>query len=177
MESTYPRTPKKLPKYITKTKVDEILNKVRETSTKDYLILLTLFRTGMRSSELVHLKKRDISQGEITIRQGKGNKDRIIPIDEGLYDLLMLHSNTLNLEDRLFPVTTARIRQICSKYKSDENLHPHSLRHSYAIFCLKSGMNIRALQKILGHSTLSTTAVYLDLIGQDLKDEHKKILW
>jgi len=173
----YERKPKTLPKYLTKTKVDEILNKARERSTKDYLILVTMFRTGMRCSDLVNIIKRDVHVDEITVRLGKGKKDRVIPIDKGLYDLLMLHSASLNLEDKLFPVTESRIRQICNKYKGHEGLHPHMLRHSYAVHCIKSGMNVRVLQKILGHNELSTTAVYLDLVADDLKEEHKKIMW
>jgi integrase/recombinase XerD len=69
------------------------------------------------------------------------------------------------------------IRNIVHKYQGDEDVHPHPLRHSFAVYCLKQGVNIRALQKILGHSNLDTTAIYLDLIADDLKTEMKKIQW
>jgi len=69
------------------------------------------------------------------------------------------------------------IRNIVHKYQGEEDVHPHTLRHSFAVHCLKSGMNIRSLQKILGHSDLNTTAEYLDLIAQDVKDDYKRIQW
>ncbi len=163
------RTPKKLPKYITKTKVDVILEKARSDNTRNYLILVTLWRTGMRVSELVNITKRDVGSDQITIRQGKGHKDRIVPADSGIIDLLTLHSASMNLDDLLFPLSEVTVRNICHKYQDDEYLHPHTLRHSFAVHCLKSGMNIRVLQKILGHTNLSTTAIYLDLIGEDIK--------
>ena len=154
-----------------------ILEKVRADNTRNYLILVTLWRTGMRVSELTNITKRDVGSDQITIRQGKGHKDRIVPADSGLIDLLTLHSASINLDDLLFPLSDVAVRNICHKYQGDENLHPHTLRHSFAIHCLKSGMNVRLLQKILGHTNLSTTAIYLDLIGEDIKDGYKKIQW
>jgi site-specific recombinase XerD len=177
MPNRYPTKAKTLPKYLAKPIVDSILSKAREKSTWDYLVLTTLWRTGMRESDLVKVVKRDLKPGEITVRQGKGNKDRLIPIDGGLFDLLTLHSASMGLDERLFPISEARVRQICYKYRGEEGLHPHMLRHSYAVHCLKSGVNIRTLQKMLGHKDLNTTAVYLDLIADDLKEEHRKVSW
>lgn len=54
---------------------------------------------------------------------------------------------------------------------------PHTFRHSFAVHCLKQGMNLRSLQKILGHNDLATTAVYLDLIAKDIKEDYQKIQW
>jgi len=169
------QTPKKLYKYIAKTKVDAILEKARSDNTRNYLILVTLWRTGMRVSELTNLTKRDIHNDEIVIRQGKGHRDRNVPADQSLIDLLTLHAASMNLDDRLFPLSEVAVRNICHKYQGDENLHPHTFRHSFAVHCLKSGVNIRVLQKILGHTNLSTTAIYLDLIGEDVKTEYRKV--
>ena len=170
------RKPIKLIKYLGKTKIDEMLNKARDDNRRNYLILLTLWRTGIRNSELVKLEKRDIKSKEerIIVRQGKGYKDRWIPLDETLSDLLGYHSADLTLNDRLFPLTTAQIRNIVHKYE-EEVTKPHTFRHSFAVHCLKSGMNIRSLQKILGHKDLATTAEYLDLIGKDVMADFKKV--
>lgn len=172
-----PPKPKRLVKYLTQPQVNAILDRARNVNKRDYLIMLTLWKTGMRCDELTSLTKRDIKQDEIIIRQGKGNKDRMIPLDASLGDLLNYHSASMNLEDRLFPLTNAQIRNIVHKYQEKENVHPHTFRHSFAVHCLKSGMNIRSLQKILGHSDLNTTAEYLDLIAQDVKDDYKRIQW
>ncbi len=169
--------PKKLMKYLDKTKVDEMLERARADNKRNYLIILILWRTGIRNSELINLKKKDIKPDQITIRQGKGNRDRIVPIDASLYDLLNFYTSNKTLEDKLFPLSDMSIRNIVHKYEGDIDTHPHSLRHSFAVHCLKSGMNIRSLQKILGHSDLNTTAEYLDLIGDDIKDDYKKVEW
>ena len=56
-------------------------------------------------------------------------------------------------------------------------MHPHTIRHSFAVHCLKSGMNIRSVQKILGHSSLNTTQVYLDVVGADVQEDFEKVVW
>jgi len=83
----------------------------------------------------------------------------------------------MGLDDMLFPLSTAQIRNIVHWYEGEEKVKPHTFRHSFAVHCLKSGMNIRSLQKILGHSDLATTAVYLDLVGKDVLDDFKKVDW
>ena len=138
---------------------------------------MTLWRTGIRNSELINLKKRDIKTDRIIIHQGKGNKDRWIPLNNHLSDLLTYHTVDIPLDNRIFPITTAQIRNITHKYEGNEIIKPHTFRHSFAVYCLKSGMNIRSLQKILGHSDLATTAVYLDLIGKDIVEDYQKIEW
>ena len=80
-------------------------------------------------------------------------------------------------EDRIFPLSTASIRNIVIKYWGDEHMTPHTFRHSFAVHCLKQGMNIRVLQKILGHKDLATAAVYLDLIEEDVIEEFQKVEW
>jgi len=169
---------KKLPKYLEKTKIDDMLERSRNDNKRNYLILLTLWRTGIRNSELVNLKKRDIKDDELTIRQGKGHKDRIVPLANHLSDLLQYHMAKIPLNERIFPITTAQIRNIVHRYQpGGEVVKPHTFRHSFAVHCLKQGMNLRSLQKILGHTDLATTAVYLDLVAKDIKEDYLKIEW
>ncbi len=165
----------KLPNFCEKSEIDKILNKARNNNARDNLILLFLFRTGLRVSELVNLRVQDIRDDYIIIRSGKGNKDRIVPITSDLYSLISLHITGKSENSRVFNLTARRIRQICKDY--DDNLHPHKLRHSFAVYCLRSGMDLRSLQKILGHSDLSTTQVYLDITAEHAKQEYKKIRW
>ena len=167
----------KLIKSYKKTQIDEVLNRARKDNKRNYLILLTFWKTGMRCNELTHLKKKDIKEDEIIIRQGKGNKPRMIPLEPALGDLLAYHTADMNLEDIIFPLTNSQVRNICHKYQGDLDIHPHTFRHSFAIHLLLQGMNIRSLQMILGHSNLNTTAIYLYLIGKDIKDDYKKIEW
>jgi integrase/recombinase XerD len=91
--------------------------------------------------------------------------------------------------DKVFPLTERQVRNIIYKYspyhleKRDEkeikvyDVHPHTIRHSFAVHCLKNGINLRALQKILGHNSLTTTQIYLDIVGKDIKDDFNKVQW
>ena len=166
---------KKLVKYLEKQKIYEMLERARMKNKRDYLLILTLWKTGMRNSDVINFTKRDIKPDQITLRQGKGNKDRIVPIDTSLYDLLCFHSANITLNDKVFPLSDMTVRNIVHKYQGDEDVHPHTLRHSFAVQYLKSGGNIRCLQKILGHTDLNVTAAYLDLLPDDIKDDYKKI--
>jgi len=173
------RKPEKLVKYLMKSKVEEVLEHAKNDNKRNFLILNTLWKTGMRNSELCKLKKGDIKFEEkrIIIHQGKGNKDRWIPLEENLSNLLSFYCSDMAKEDKIFPLSTASIRNIAIKYRGDTEMTPHTMRHSFAVHCLKQGMNIRVLQKILGHRDLATTAEYLDLIGEDVMDEFGKVEW
>jgi len=72
----------------------------------------------------------------------------MIPVDPSLGDLLAYHMGDMALDDRLFPITSAQIRNITHKYHGEKDVHPHTFRHSFAVHCLLQGMNIRPLQKL-----------------------------
>jgi len=170
--------PKQLPKYVSKEVIEMAIDKTNHDTGKhgrrNHIILMVLWQTGMRAEETTNLHKKDIQMDTIIVRGGKGGKDPVIPIKSDLRNLLLLYSDQMKGDDILFPLSVRQIRNIVYKYS---DLHPHTFRHSFAVHCLKSGMNLRALQKILGHSGLNTTQVYLDLVGADLNDEYKKVNW
>ncbi len=176
---------RKLPKYLKEDKVRKLLNAPDRDKLRDRIILRILYRCGLRVSELTSLKIRDInfSEGMITVRGGKGDKDRIVPIDDDTLDLIQIYikdreEGVLILSQRDEPISTRQVERIVKKYakKADikKNVYPHMLRHSFAVHSLKSGMNLRSVQKILGHSSLTTTQIYLDLTGEDLKEDYEK---
>lgn len=179
MESKkFDRKPKTLPKYISKEEISSILDKAKKDRYRNYILLLCLWRTGMRVSEIVEVKKMDVADGTIIVRDSKHHKDRVIPLESELSNLLGLFSDSMRPKDRLFPLTDRQVRNIVYKYApQDLDVHPHTFRHSFAVYCLKNGMNLRTLQKILGHSSLTTTQVYLDIVGKDIKDDFGKIVW
>lgn len=176
---------KVLPKYADKSEVIEFLGQVKKDSMRNYLMLLTLWRTGIRVSELVRLKKSDLKEDQILIRMGKGKKDRLVPKEKELGDILSIYMDTKKHDDLIFPISIRQVRNIIYKYstyeiRDDERVykfHPHTFRHSFAVHCLKTGMNIRSLQKMLGHSDMSTTSVYLDLAGKDVIEDFEKVGW
>ena len=181
--------PKTLPKYISKEEISCILDKAKKDRYRNYILLLCLWRTGMRVSEIVKFRKNQIQDDSIIVRDAKGGKDRIIPLESELSNLLGLFTDRLGSRDKVFPLSDRQVRNIVYKYSSYHfekyngkevkvyEVHPHTIRHSFAVYCLKSGMNLRTLQKILGHSSLTTTQIYLDIVGKDIKDDFQKVEW
>ncbi|MFP3872697.1 MAG: site-specific tyrosine recombinase/integron integrase [Candidatus Aenigmatarchaeota archaeon] len=176
---------KKLPKYLKEDEVRKLLNAPEREKIRDRLILRILYRCGLRVSELTSLRIEDIGfeEGMITVRGGKGDKDRIVPIDDETLDLIQLYKKdaeegVLILSQRGEALSTRQVERLVKKYadKTDikKNVYPHMLRHSFAVHCLKSGMNLRSVQKMLGHSSLTTTQIYLDLTGEDVKRDYEE---
>lgn len=178
VETSNYNQPKQLPKYIGKEVILSILEFAKKDSYRNYILLLTLWKTGMRNSEVIKLCKRDITDNTIIVRNAKGNKDRVIPLESELGNLLGLFCDRLKPKDRLFSISDRQVRNVVYKYSPDGlDVHPHTIRHSFAVHCLKNGVNLRTLQKILGHSSLTTTQVYLDVVGDDIKEDFRKVNW
>ena len=169
----------KLPKYHRKTEIQQMLEKADQHNQRDYLILKILWSTGLRGSELTSLKKKDLEFNEkrIIVRNGKGGKDRVVPIPQEIRNLLKMWTNNLNKDDHVFDISSRTLRNIVYKYaeKCGFTSKPHKWRHSFAIHCLKNGLDLRTLQKILGHSSLSTTQIYLDVVAEDVQKEYEKV--
>ncbi|MFO8110426.1 MAG: tyrosine-type recombinase/integrase [Thermoplasmata archaeon] len=175
---------KKFPKYLSDNEVRKLLNAPPRKKTRDRLMLRILYRCGLRVSELTELKIEDIDFTEemLTVRGGKGNKDRIVPIDSDTLDLIEFYKagavdGYLILSERGGPISTRQVERLVKRYAKEaginKNVYPHMLRHSFAVHCLKAGMNLRSVQKMLGHSSLTTTQIYLDLTGEDIKKDYE----
>lgn len=180
MEKTHiGHMPKKLPKYLGKDAIDAVLERANRDNNKhgrrNYIMLLALWRTGMRVSDLVHLRKSDIKEDTINIRDGKGAKGRIIPLSFDFRALLLTYADSMDKDAILFPLKCRQVNNIIKKY--DPSMHAHLFRHSFSYHYVKSGGSIRALQKILGHTDLATTSIYLDLVSADLVEDYAKIKW
>jgi len=154
---------------------------------RNKLIILFLAKTGMRNKELCHLKLTDIDwqRHEITIRNSKHNKTRIIPVEHKLlygttYPSLKNYIDHWRIDSSKNYVfttekgkmTTNYLRQLIktiAKRAGMHWLHPHSFRHYAATNILRAGINIRIVQEILGHSSIKTTGGYLHIIENDLR--------
>lgn len=171
---------KDLRDYLKPEEVEKILDSA--SNPRDYLIIRLLWKTGIRVSEVINLEISwiDFDDKMITVI-GKGNKPRVVPVDR---DTLMLLQNYLKNEGiksgRCFDITRQRVFQIikstAQKVGIEKQIHPHTLRHSYAVNYLKKGGNLRNLQLNLGHSKLDTTAIYLQVTALDRKEEYDKIM-
>jgi len=147
---------------------------------KSRLIISTLYSTGLRVSELVNLKVSDLNLKEKTgwVRKGKGSKDRLFVTSESLAKELQEYlsdkgKDNIYIFSKKKPLTTRNIQKIISSVKKRANIGkkatPHTLRHSFATHLLEQGIDIRTIQAMLGHASLSTTQVYTHISSDQLK--------
>jgi len=173
------------------------------TNPRDALLVRILWRSGIRVSELIGIRTGDIDFDNRAIvikvqkmrkKDGKAiERRRIVPIDQGTLDMVKEYLEWRKQfpykGDLLFPITRQRVDQVFWKLgrragikeigdpavSKHRKLHPHHLRHSFAIHCIKRGMSIERLQKILGHSSPTTTSVYLQYSLKDLHEDYDKV--
>jgi len=174
-----PKISKKIPEVLSK---EEIRNLIASSPTeKSKLIIKLLYSTGLRVSELVNLKLKDLNlkTRESWVRSGKGSKDRFFQLPPNLMEDLNKHISTLKENGTyLFPgknktLTTRNIQKILLKAAEKAGINkrvtPHKLRHSFATHLLESGVDIRYIQALLGHSSISTTEIYTHVSPYKLK--------
>jgi site-specific recombinase XerD len=149
-------------------------------------ILMTLYSTGMRRSELCRLRPEDIDKERMVIRicQGKGGKDREVPLSPKLLDQLRTYYRSLKRKNGwLFPsqqtrrpdqpITTKAVWHACReatrRASISKPVHPHTLRHSFATHLLDSGAELPVIQVLLGHADPRDTMIYLHLSTRQLR--------
>jgi len=178
----------RMPKSLTREDVKRLLNAVPLTRKRDRLIILLLYGTGLRVSEVCNLKIKDIdfNRGVLTVKGGKGAKDRIVPLSGPLLKEIDEYLETRKdgseylfveirreKKDKISPKT---VWYLLKKYgnKANVSVTPHMLRHSFATHMLERGIDIRVIQEILGHSSLSTTQIYTKVTVEHLKKAQEK---
>ena len=186
-----PKRTKSLPKSLNEKEVHDLIESVsikeddtpfkQKSKRRDKVILTLLYSTGLRISELVKLLKRDIDFDERTIRvRGKGDKDRIVLFDENTKQLLLNYLDAdKNNTEYIFvnkngnSLTPRYVQMMIKKYADEAGIKkkvtPHVLRHSFATHLLKNGVDIRVIQQLLGHSSLSTTQIYTSVDMDTIK--------
>jgi integrase/recombinase XerD len=190
-----PRMEKRLPKHVlTQSEAETILNQPNLASAiglRDRAILETLYSTGIRRMEVIHihLYDLDLERGTLMVRQGKGKKDRMVPIGEralawiGKYrdevrsELTMPNDDgTLFLTNLGEAFTRNRMTQLVRDYVNAANIGKsgscHLFRHTMATLMLENGADIRYIQAMLGHAELSTTQIYTQVSIRQLKEIH-----
>jgi len=186
-----PKKEKRIPKFINYNSIEEIFN-VPNIDTKEgqrqRVILEILYSCGVRVSELVNIKIKDIDFNERTILIfGKGSKERIVRygdyasdilkkyINDGRIKLLSkVESDYLIVGEKKESLTTRRIQQIIDdiikKTSIKLNITPHMFRHTFATHLLDNGCELLAVQELLGHESLSSTEVYTHVSNEHLRD-------
>ena len=178
----------KLPTVLLEVEAKALLEASTKTRNpqRDRLIVELLLKTGLRLSELLNLKISDIEEDHgitfLKVNQGKGAKDRRIPIvDRHLVKELNAYTKKMSQDTFLFDISARRVqyivKDIAKKAGITKNIHPHTLRHTAATLYLKKGVNIESVRKTLGHSNLSTTQRYLQLTDFDVAEDLGKVKW
>jgi len=192
---------KDLKGYLEPEQIEQLI--VAAPNPRDKLLVRIPWRSGVRVSELIGIRVQDVDFDNRAIvikvqkmrkRDGKAiERRRVVPIDQGTLDMVKEYLEWRKQfpykGDLLFPITRQRVDQIYWKLgrragikeigdpaiSKHRKLHPHVLRHSFAIHAVKRGMRVERLQKILGHQSPTTTSVYLQWSSADLHEDYDKI--
>lgn len=186
---TVPKRPKKMPNYLSEKEATRLL----EAAGKDLrtnLIVSLLAHTGMRVGELCSLKIDDVDldEGIIGIYSGKGDRDRIVIMPDGLRELIRSYlpkryevdsmSRTLLVGRKgkeIDPSTVQRIvRNLAKDAGISKKVTPHVLRHTFATAILRNGGDIRFIQQLLGHASVATTQIYTHVDDNTLREMYQK---
>lgn len=190
-----PQIKRELPEVLSFNMIEKILSIIDITTIlgiRDRTILETLYACGLRVSELIELRFRDILFDEEVIRIfGKGSKERIVPIGSEALKWLKTYKDTARfflikdiqkndiifLNNRGNKLTRMGIWKIIDKYAKLADIkfqvHPHSLRHSFATHLIEGGADLRVVQEMLGHSSISTTQIYTHIDKNFIKEVHR----
>lgn len=189
----FPKRPQHLPDVLSVEEIDSIESAIdlsQQEGQRNKAMIETLFSCGLRVSELVGLKLSGLFLDEMFIKvEGKGSKQRLVPISEKAVHELQLYFRDRNLltippeyQDYVFvsfrrkkPLTRVMvfmiIKDLVEKAGIKKTVSPHTFRHSFATSLLEGGANLRAIQAMLGHESIATTQIYTHIDTSHLREE------
>jgi integrase/recombinase XerD len=187
-------TPKKeqhLPEVLSLEEIDKMIAQIdlsKNESHRNRAIIEMLYGSGLRVSELVNLRLSDIYLQEGYMRiTGKGSKQRLVPISAEAtkwFQYWLIDRNTLNIKQEASDIAFLNrygrqltramiftiIKQLATAAGITKNISPHTLRHSFATHLLQNGADLRVIQQLLGHESISTTEIYTHVDIHDLRE-------
>lgn len=189
------KTDRPLPVYVRQSETEAILDDPLDFSdfkqVRDRLIIMLIYETGLRCSEVQQLKDADIdtAKGELKVL-GKRNKERIIPFGRELADMIETYRQLRNDIDGSTATKELLIRNngeplyrkliynvvhtVLEQYATCQRKSPHVLRHSFATDMLNNGADLHSVQQLLGHQSLATTQVYTHITYRELKQNYQQ---
>ncbi|MGC8976513.1 MAG: site-specific tyrosine recombinase XerD [Candidatus Ratteibacteria bacterium] len=183
-----PKVERKLPDFLTYQEIEKILNlnEISRKHIRNLAILELFYSSGLRVSEVCDLKVNDLNleNGFIKVK-GKGNRERIALLNKKTIELLKKYlserkgnSDYLFLNNQGKRISRQSLWKIVKKYAKyagiNKNVKPHTLRHTFATHLLNEGLDLRVVQELLGHKSISTTEIYTHLDRKKLKELYKK---
>jgi len=178
-----PRVERSLPNVLTEEEVKQLLGSI--TDLRDLSVVQLLYASGLRVSELVNLNLNDIEGNKITVRSGKGRKDRLVYCDDGTIQIIEKYlkkrkndAHVLFVNRSGQRISSRTIQFIVKKYTEGAGIQkkvtPHTLRHSFATHLVQNDAHIEVVRDLLGHSSLNTTQVYVHLSGKHKQEIYEK---
>lgn len=177
----FPKKPKKLPTVLSRGEVRDLIASV--TNLKHRAIISTIYATGLRVSEALNLRidAIDSKRMQILVRQGKGQKDRVVMLSPVLLGLLRTYWKRYRPNLVLFPGRNPEspinreqiglvVKDAAKRAGITKNVSPHTLRHSFATHLLEAGYDVRKIQILMGHRSLKTTTVYMHVAKECLRE-------
>ncbi|HQV78690.1 MAG TPA: site-specific tyrosine recombinase XerD [Chitinophagales bacterium] len=187
-----PKLSKKLPDTLSFDEIEQLIGALdlsKDENVRNKAMLETLYSSGLRVSELINLKISHVYFDIEFIRViGKGNKERLVPIGSDALKHIQIYmehvrnklpqypkySDMLFLNKRGTPISRVMvfivIKNLAEKINLNKNISPHTFRHSFATHLIEGGADLRAVQQMLGHSSITTTEIYTHLDQQYLKE-------
>ncbi|MCL4479748.1 MAG: tyrosine-type recombinase/integrase [Deltaproteobacteria bacterium] len=171
---------KDIPVYLSAPEVQAMLE-ASLNNKRDHLLINILWQTGCRITEALRITRNDIDTYNLSVRvltekqRNKKSKPvyRVIPITLGLSNELASFALTENITDRFFDISRQRgfqiIKAIANKAGITKSVHPHTLRHSFAVNCIGQSVPLPIVKDLLGHSSVLTTMVYLRIVQPDAR--------
>lgn len=162
---------KRLPVDITEEEFSSLLEHTNQMRHRVGFLLA--WGSGLRISEIIKLRREDIDMDkrQIRINEGKGKKDRVVPIPKGFKER-HLEYIPFEFKDRALQKAFRLASEKSGLKLRKPSVHMHSLRHGFATQCIRRGIGLRSVQMMLGHSDLSTTAIYLQLAPEEALKEY-----
>lgn len=186
-----PKIGRKLPDTLSEEDIDKIIAQIdlsKPEGERNRAMFEVLYSCGLRVSEMINLKISDLFFDESFIRVlGKGNKQRFVPINAYTMKLITIYKNLIRtkikvqkgFEDTLFLNRRGKVisrnmvfmilKDLVQKAEINKNVSPHTLRHSFATHLLENGADLRSIQQMLGHESITTTEIYMHLDKSHLK--------
>ncbi|MGL5020559.1 MAG: tyrosine-type recombinase/integrase, partial [Mycoplasmatales bacterium] len=196
---TYPKLDKSLPNFLYQSEIKTLFDNIdtsKYLGQRNHLIFMLIYSTGLRVSELVSLAIKDFNPDKsYLIVLGKGNKQRIVPLNEKCMCETFVHikderqyilnKSKIKNQEALFlnkngtPLTDRGVRDIINREVKKTaiilNVTPHTLRHSFATHLLENGMDLIVVQELLGHENLSTTQIYTHISKENMQKTYDSV--
>jgi integrase/recombinase XerC len=189
-----PKIPKSLPKPISEEQIDQLMEELVKISKKSWVqkrnlaLLYLLYGCGLRIAEALSITKNHLTEKESITVMGKGNKERMIPMLDIVYQSVenylqelphdLKPNEPIFVGDRGAPLKASAFQRDLKQARINLGLPntttPHALRHSFATHLLKNGGDLRVIQELLGHSSLSTTQIYTEVDDVSLEKTYRE---